>query len=590
MKKLYSFAFAMILFIYAQAQTIVFSDNFDSYPSGVSLCTSNNTDWTTWSNSPGSSEDAIVSSEQANSGSNSLKVTGYNDVIYRFSNQTSGIFDVEFDYYVPSSGNGAYFNVQHHYNPGVMWAYACYFYTDGTGYLTAGSTNYAFSMPVDAWFHVKNHIDLNANTATLTINNVDVQTWNFSFEETSTNGINQLGSINFFAGAPDNTLNGTYYVDDFVFTELSPANEGSLVITPATDINLDVNHESTTNYTIGLNNPGGTSINYRIVPVYDIPNPDATSQGNVTLTRAGAQTNGVIFTSAEYATAAIGYTSEELLTMGLIGKKLNTVEVYVSNVSFMSNAKIRVFDMGGVLVGGPGETVYEQSFTPIEGLNTITLNTPYLLDGRDVWFGIYYEQVPSETDVPAVGMDDATSPHAMGNWCKSTVAWTQISNPELTGNWCITGYVDGTAITPWMSVNPQQGTLAANTNQDVTVTFGSNDMPADVHKTGSIYILSNDINHAQTVIAVDVNFITVGIDENNSLNIAIFPNPTSNLLNIVGDNIVRVQVYTLAGQEVFDNQYESNDISVNVQDWSAGTYVVKVMGNGFSKTEKIIVK
>lgn len=98
-------------FVILQAQTVVFSDNFDSYTAGQKLCSQNNTDWTTWNNTPGSSEDAVISTEQASSGSNSLKVTGTNDIIYRFSNQTSGVFDIEFKYYVPSSGNGAYFNV-----------------------------------------------------------------------------------------------------------------------------------------------------------------------------------------------------------------------------------------------------------------------------------------------------------------------------------------------------------------------------------------------------------------------------------------------------------------------------------------------
>ena len=126
MKKFYLMISLLMLTGLLQAQTVLFSDNFDSYTAGQRLCSQNNTDWTTWSNAPGTSEDAYVSSEQAYSGGNSLKIAGTNDIIYRFSNQTSGVFDIEFRYFVPSSGNGAYFNIQHYYNPGVEWAFECF--------------------------------------------------------------------------------------------------------------------------------------------------------------------------------------------------------------------------------------------------------------------------------------------------------------------------------------------------------------------------------------------------------------------------------------------------------------------------------
>ena len=190
MKKLVLFVCLMCGMMAAlQAQNVVFSDNFDSYTAGQKLCSQNNTDWTTWSNSPGSAEDAVISTEQASSGSNSLKITGSNDIIYRFSNQTTGVFDVEFDYYIPSTGSGAYFNIQHYYNPGVQWAFECYFTNNGTGYIDVANNTYNFTMPNDAWFHVKAHIDLDMDSITVTVNNVDVHTWPFSYESNSVNGI-----------------------------------------------------------------------------------------------------------------------------------------------------------------------------------------------------------------------------------------------------------------------------------------------------------------------------------------------------------------------------------------------------------------
>lgn len=49
------------------------------------------------------------------------------------------------------------------------------------------------------------------NSANLTVNGTNVITWTFSNTSDNTSGICQLGSVNFYAGAPDNG-SGTYMV------------------------------------------------------------------------------------------------------------------------------------------------------------------------------------------------------------------------------------------------------------------------------------------------------------------------------------------------------------------------------------------
>lgn len=207
-------------FVMLQAQTVIFSDNFDSYTAGQQLCTQNNTDWDTWNNNPGSGEDAYISTEQAVSGSNSLKIEGTNDLIYRFDNQTTGVYEIDFNYYVPSDGSGAYFNIQHYTQPGVQWAFECAFYINGMAYLNQAQNPVTFNFPNDAWFPVKIVIDLDNDDVTLLINGESVETSPFSYTAENENGTCQLGSINFFAGSAMPNASGTYYVDDFVVTQL----------------------------------------------------------------------------------------------------------------------------------------------------------------------------------------------------------------------------------------------------------------------------------------------------------------------------------------------------------------------------------
>lgn len=569
-----------------QAQTVVFSDNFDSYTAGQQLCSQNNTDWTTWSNAPGTAEDAVISTEQASSGSNSLKVTGTNDIIYRFSNQTTGVFDVDFDYYVPTTGSGAYFNIQHYYNPGVQWAFECYFTTSGTGYFSVAGTTYNFTMPNNAWFHVKAHIDLDQDLITMTVNNVVVQSWPFSNESNSANGINQLGSINFYAGAPNNAT-GTYYVDNFVFTEITSANDGQFSFSPTSDINVTVDNAATGTYALTLSNPGGAPVNYRLVPYYEFT-PNTTSTGSQELTRAGTEYTGVLFNNTEAIQVAAGFTAEEVVSMDLVGKQINAINVSINNSDYINVAKIRIYDMGGILVDGPGDMVYEQNFVPVDGVNTINLTTPYVLNGRDFWFGIYYEQDPTQTTLPSIGLDDAVTPHPYGNWYKTGVAWNELNgNPDLTGNWMLSAIVDGTPIEPWITVSSPSGTINAGGQVTETITFVNPDHPAECTKTAHIALYSNDITNQENVLDVSVSFHTVGIDENQIMHISLYPNPASDYLKVTGDAINCVEVFDMNGKMVWSAKGMESEYDVDVRNWSVGTYMVRVNN---SVTKKIVVK
>jgi hypothetical protein len=198
---------------------VKFSDNFDSYTAGSYLAQSNSA-WTTWKKQPGTAEDGvIITNAKATSVPNSLLISGSVDQVYPFSNYTTGHYIVTFNMYVPGTGNGASFNIQH-----IMlkqWAYECYFYNNGTGYLSVGGSKIKFTYPSNSWFPVVMDVDLDQDLTSLSINNVVVNSWPFHYTaKSTTGGANQLAGIDLYAGAPNN-LTGTYYVDDFTVTEVS---------------------------------------------------------------------------------------------------------------------------------------------------------------------------------------------------------------------------------------------------------------------------------------------------------------------------------------------------------------------------------
>lgn len=80
---------------FVTAQTVVFSDNFDSYPVGSHLSQVNSA-WTTWTGTPGGSDDGIISSTQAYSTPNSLYIEKEIDQLYPFNSYTSGHYVIDF--------------------------------------------------------------------------------------------------------------------------------------------------------------------------------------------------------------------------------------------------------------------------------------------------------------------------------------------------------------------------------------------------------------------------------------------------------------------------------------------------------------
>lgn len=82
---------------------------------------------------------------------------------------------------------------------------------------------------------------------------------------------------------------------------------------------------------------------------------------------------------------------------------------------------------------------------------------------------------------------------------------------------------------------------------------------------------------------------TVGLNENNLKNITAYPNPVKDVLNLDADaTIQKVEVYSITGQLVHTQTVNSQNATINLQQLSAGAYLVNVTGENGSKRIKII--
>jgi len=71
----------------------------------------------------------------------------------------------------------------------------------------------------------------------------------------------------------------------------------------------------------------------------------------------------------------------------------------------------------------------------------------------------------------------------------------------------------------------------------------------------------------------------------NQKNIKIFPNPFTNELHILGDNIKRIMIHDIFGRLVYD---QKNDSTINNINWKKGIYLIIVVSDNKSYSYKII--
>ena len=81
----------------------------------------------------------------------------------------------------------------------------------------------------------------------------------------------------------------------------------------------------------------------------------------------------------------------------------------------------------------------------------------------------------------------------------------------------------------------------------------------------------------------------LGVSTFEASKIAMYPNPTKNSFTIDAlENIQKVSIYNLLGQEIISTMPASQSFTVNTSDLQAGVYIIKVIINGSVSSSRII--
>jgi len=192
----------------------IYGDDFESYIVGDYLAVQSD-DWTTWSNNPGSAEDALISDDFALSGTNSVKVDGTTDLVLIMENYTTGAYSIDLNMYIPT-GYCGYYNLQKTNVPGTEWGFQIMFDVTGEASIDGGAAAACvFPFDFDTWMNFEVIVDMDSDLCEFYYDGTLMHSYQWTLGTFGTPGLLQFGGVNIFGGANAATTDTPmFYIDD----------------------------------------------------------------------------------------------------------------------------------------------------------------------------------------------------------------------------------------------------------------------------------------------------------------------------------------------------------------------------------------
>ncbi|MDR0801260.1 T9SS type A sorting domain-containing protein [Fluviicola sp.] len=155
----------------------------------------------------------------------------------------------------------------------------------------------------------------------------------------------------------------------------------------------------------------------------------------------------------------------------------------------------------------------------------------------------------------------------------------------------------GTLITPAGTFTNVMRIKSTMTNTDTYIggTSSSSIVSYNWYKAGIHHELASvsDITGATTDQAAYYTNVpeNLGLEENQLINLSLFPNPSANLIHISSDEVIsKVELYKLSGELMLDQSVNDTSSEINISDLNSGMYLMKVYGKDGSVSVQRIMK
>ena len=591
----------------------IYQTDFEEWTSGDYLVEGDASGyWTTWSDAPGTAEDAFVVDEQSASPSNSVEMEGTSDIVFKMGDKTSGKYQFNIKYWI-ESGFGGYINLQHFEAPGIEWAAEAYFGATGDGYMNADGENAAFfSYTPETWMQLEFVVDLDNDWGEFFLDGELIHGWQFSQTALGEAGTLQLGGSNIYAGAPTGET-PHYYFDDAAYIVIVEGTTPPIMDVDDSPVSAVVEMGNTQDETFDIGNIGVDDLNYDIVVTYPMGNKAldqeptgihtskdlnaVMSSKSVIAPENGASDRDVELSYCGDPVSAIGSANDYQwrvaarfpadMVAPYVGMELTSVEVWINDPGI--DYKLQVYDMGNIHTPGPGDLMVEQTFSD-NGAGQfvmVTLDDPIFIEGGDIWVGYW---VSATGGLYTPGCDEGPV-HPDGDWMAAGPGWSHLAdNPDLQFNWYIKAFLTGDASVQWLSTDISDGTLGEDEFDDITMTLDATDLESNIYQ-GQLVIRSNDLENDRATKTVLMN-VVVGIGENGlTETVSVYPNPASDYLRIsTNGEISNVRIVNTIGQVVLEQTVGLSDITISTENLPKGVYFVNIDTKNGTTTQKVIVE
>jgi hypothetical protein len=572
MKKLFPLMSLLLVSSVISAQTVIFTDDFESYNTTETI-PSQTTNWQTWSGGTTGSEASFVSTEKTYSGIKSMKVVENNDIVYDFGGITTGMWRVDFWMYI-EAGKTGYFNVEHVF--GSKWAFECNF-ENGILTLKNGETS-TFPYPADTWIHIVFDVNLDEDEAKLSLDGLDLAMWPYSnLASGGTWATPKLDIINFYAGA-----GFEFYVDDFTFFNTVPGPMSPIIEIETTPIITYGIYPIEFSFSVWEFSTEFLSFN-AFAKFADPSISSALVDGTMNFDGDNASAIGLQSSCDVYA--AVRFQNDQ--TSMHVGQEIESIDVFINDLP-IGDITVYIWSKAGFIEPQAYTILSEKTVTPVShSWNTVTLTNPVRITGDEIWVG-YKFTTPAGGNT--LGIDGETLTPAR-NYLKSGIAWSEFYGMEISGigNFNIRANVAGAGWPVWLSVSPHSGCVDVWEDMILTLEFNAEGLPLETYNA-SVVVGSNDPTQHWSEIPVILT-LTVGIDNVNKIGVMTYPNPVTQNINVVSDaNISSISVYSILGQFINRFQVNATSTSIDVRSMPSGMYVMEVnFGNDVVKS-KFVVK
>ena len=117
-------------------------------------------------------------------------------------------------------------------------------------------------------------------------------------------------------------------------------------------------------------------------------------------------------------------------------------------------------------------------------------------------------------------------------------------------------------------------------------------LPQPLNKLFSTVMLMIESEPATAYGNPEANYVVIEvtkIDENGVNGLMVYPNPAKDNLNIVAENMRRITICNVLGQVVYDRNVDSDNEIINMSQYEAGIYMVRIATENGVATKRISV-